>query len=57
MTIDHVFYMWRGLRCCPYMTDGHKSMGDCGCMIVAWYLEQVKLYHPFRVSWASIFLT
>jgi hypothetical protein len=23
----HILYMWRGLGCCPHVTDSHKSMG------------------------------
>ena len=26
MTTGHVFYKWRGLGHCPYVTVGHKSM-------------------------------
>lgn len=27
MTIGPVLYLWRSLGHCPYVTDGHKSMG------------------------------
>ena len=30
MTCGHIFYLWRGLGHCPYVTDGHRPMESFG---------------------------
>ena len=59
MTTGHTLYMWKGLGHCPYVTDGHKSMGvrreaEAGDRGLVPGNRQNSL-DPFRVSGASNF--
>ena len=35
-TCDHIFYLWRGLGHCLYVTDGYKIMEGCSLVSGAW---------------------